>query len=78
VANAASVRVSGRVRYVGNLTANEVIVGYDVPRQAATHLNRAGIDHVLPTLTVLVDWKTGSSPAVQIETQQLRVSRPHY
>jgi glycerol dehydrogenase-like iron-containing ADH family enzyme len=61
VTNAVAVRVDGRVRYVGDITADEVLVDYDLLRQAPPHLNRAGIADVLSIHTALPDWKSGAS-----------------
>jgi len=61
VTNAVAVRVGGRVRYVGDITADDVLVDYDLLRQAPPHLNRAGIADVLSIHTALVDWKSGAS-----------------
>ena len=60
VTTAAAVRVKGRVRYVGDITADEVLVDYDLVRRAPPHLNRAGIGDILSIHTALVDWQSGA------------------
>lgn len=47
------------MRYVGDITADGVLVDYDVLQRAPPHLNRAGIADVLSIHAALVDWKTG-------------------
>jgi glycerol dehydrogenase-like iron-containing ADH family enzyme len=61
VTNAAAVRVNGRVRYVGDITAEEVLVDYDLLRLAPPHLNRAGVGDILSIHTALEDWRSGAS-----------------
>jgi glycerol-1-phosphate dehydrogenase [NAD(P)+] len=60
VTTAAAVRVNGRVRYVGDITAEEVLVDYDLLRRAPPHLNRAGIGDILSIHTALEDWRSGA------------------
>lgn len=60
VTNAVAVRVEGRVRYVGDITAEEVLVDYDLLRRAPAHLNRAGIGDTLSIHTALADWRSGA------------------
>jgi glycerol-1-phosphate dehydrogenase [NAD(P)+] len=60
VTTAAAVRVNDRVRYVGDITAEEVLVDYDLLRRAPPHLNRAGIGDILSIHTALEDWRSGA------------------
>jgi glycerol-1-phosphate dehydrogenase [NAD(P)+] len=60
VTTAAAVRVNGRVRYVGDIAAEEVLVDYDLLRRAPPHLNRAGIGDILSIHTALEDWRSGA------------------
>ncbi len=60
VTNAVAVRVGARVRYVGDITAEEVLVDYDLLRRAPPHLNRAGIGDILSIHTALADWRSGA------------------
>jgi glycerol-1-phosphate dehydrogenase [NAD(P)+] len=61
VTNAVAVRVRGRVRYIADITAEEVLVDYDLLRQAPPYLNRAGIGDVLSIHTALADWRSGAA-----------------
>jgi glycerol-1-phosphate dehydrogenase [NAD(P)+] len=61
VTNTAAVRVNGRVRYVGDITAEEVLVDSGLLQQAPPRLNRAGIGDILSIHTALEDWHSGAS-----------------
>ncbi len=55
--DAVGVRVDGRVRYVGRVEPELVVLDLDLVRSAPPHLNRAGIGDVLSCLTGLHDWR---------------------
>lgn len=55
--DAIGVRVDGRVRYVGTIEPDEVVIDIDLIRSAPPHLNRAGIGDVLSCHTGLHDWR---------------------
>lgn len=51
------VRVDRRVRYVGRVFPESVVLDIDLVRTAPAHLNRAGIGDILSCHTALFDWK---------------------
>ena len=55
--DAIGVRAEGRVRYVGTIVPEEVVLDIDLIRSAPAHLNRAGIGDVLSCHTGLHDWR---------------------
>lgn len=55
--DAIGVRVEGRVRYVGTIEPELVVLDIDLIRSAPPHLNRAGIGDVLSCHTGLHDWR---------------------
>lgn len=55
--DAIGVRADGRVRYVGTIVPEEVVLDIDLIRSAPAHLNRAGIGDVLSCHTGLHDWR---------------------
>ncbi len=65
--DAVGVRDGGRVRYVGTIAPELVVVDLDLISSAPKHLNRAGIGDVLSCHTGLHDWNAaalmGAGPA---------------
>jgi glycerol-1-phosphate dehydrogenase [NAD(P)+] len=65
--DAVGVREAGKVRYVGQVLAERVVLDVDLVRSAPSRLNRAGIGDVLSCHTGLHDWKlsvaAGRGPA---------------
>lgn len=55
--DAIGVRSDGRVRYVGTIVPEEVVLDIDLIRSAPARLNRAGIGDVLSCHTGLHDWR---------------------
>jgi glycerol-1-phosphate dehydrogenase [NAD(P)+] len=55
--DAIGVRSEGRVRYVGSIVPEEVVLDIDLIRSAPERLNRAGIGDVLSCHTGLHDWR---------------------
>jgi glycerol-1-phosphate dehydrogenase [NAD(P)+] len=55
--DAVGVRQGGRVRYVGQVLAERVVLDADLIRQAPARLNRAGVGDVLSCHTGLWDWR---------------------
>ena len=55
--DAIGVRSEGRVRYVGTIVPDEVVLDIDLIRSAPARLNRAGIGDVLSCHTGLHDWR---------------------
>lgn len=55
--DAIGVRSEGRVRYVGTIVPDEVVLDVDLIRSAPARLNRAGIGDVLSCHTGLHDWR---------------------
>jgi glycerol-1-phosphate dehydrogenase [NAD(P)+] len=55
--NMVAVRVDSAVTYVGDLYPEELIVDYDLIRQAPPELNRAGAGDLASIHTALFDWK---------------------
>lgn len=55
--NTIAVRVQGAVRYIGDIYPREIIVDYDLIRQAPPELNRAGACDIASVHTALYDWK---------------------
>jgi glycerol-1-phosphate dehydrogenase [NAD(P)+] len=58
--DAVGVREAGRVRYVGELLPERIVLDVDLIRQAPPHLNRAGIGDVLSCHTGLWDWRAAA------------------
>jgi len=54
---AVGVRVDHRVRYVGEVFPEHLLVDFDLLQQAPAKLNRAGIGDVLSIFTALYDWR---------------------
>jgi len=65
--DAVGVRVDGRVRYIGTVVPDVVVLDLALIRAAPARLNRAGIGDVLSCHTGLHDWRSaaaaGSGPA---------------
>jgi len=65
--DAVGVRVDGRVRYVGRVVPELVVLDVELVRAAPPHLNRAGVGDVLSCHTGLADWRAavdaGHGPA---------------
>ena len=55
--DAIGIRADGRVRYVGTIVPEEVVLDIDLVRSAPPHLNRAGIGDILSCHTGLHDWR---------------------
>ncbi len=56
--DAIGVRVDGRVRYVGKLLPQQVVLDIPLVQSAPKHMNRAGMGDVLSCHTGLWDWRT--------------------
>ena len=56
--DAIGIRADGRVRYVGAIVPEEVVLDIDLVRSAPPHLNRAGIGDILSCHTGLHDWRS--------------------
>ncbi|MCB0999505.1 MAG: iron-containing alcohol dehydrogenase [Acidimicrobiales bacterium] len=59
--DAIGVRDCGRVRYIGTVRPEQVVIDLALVRSAPAHLNRAGIGDVLSCHTGLYDWELASS-----------------
>jgi len=57
VTRSIAVREGKRVRYVGDVKTDVVIVDYELIRSAPANLNRAGAGDILSIHTALFDWK---------------------
>jgi len=57
VTRAIAIREGRRVRYVGDVRPEVVVVDYDLIRTAPAHLNRAGAGDILSIHTALFDWE---------------------
>jgi glycerol-1-phosphate dehydrogenase [NAD(P)+] len=55
--DAVGVRVDGRVRYVGTVVPEVVVLDLDLIRSAPARLNRAGVGDILSCHTGLHDWR---------------------
>ena len=55
--DAIGIRADGRVRYVGTIEPEVVVLDIDLVRSAPAHLNRAGVGDVLSCHTGLHDWR---------------------
>ena len=55
--DAIGVRVDGRVRYIGNLLPQRVVLDVQLVQSAPKHMNRAGMGDVLSCHTGLWDWQ---------------------
>jgi glycerol-1-phosphate dehydrogenase [NAD(P)+] len=60
VTNTIAVRDEGRVRYVGFVVPQAVLVDFDLMQSAPPHLNRAGIGDILSIHTALWDWQAAA------------------
>jgi len=60
VTNTIGVRDEGRVRYVGFVVPQAVLVDFDLVQSAPLHLNRAGAADILSIHTALWDWKSAA------------------
>ena len=65
--DAIGVRSEGRVRYVGTIVPEEVVLDIDLIRSAPARLNRAGIGDVLSCHTGLHDWRAAVDVGEGIE-----------
>jgi glycerol dehydrogenase-like iron-containing ADH family enzyme len=61
VTRSIAIREGRRVRYVGDVRAEVVVVDYDLIRTAPAHLNRAGAGDILSIHTALFDWELAHS-----------------
>jgi glycerol-1-phosphate dehydrogenase [NAD(P)+] len=59
--DAIGVRDEGRVRYVGTIEPDEVVLDIDLIRSAPPRLNRAGVGDVLSCHTGLHDWRAAAA-----------------
>ena len=57
VTRSIAIRERRRVRYVGDVRPEVVVVDYELIRTAPAHLNRAGAGDILSIHTALFDWK---------------------
>ncbi len=64
--DAIGVRDEGRVRYVGTIVPEEVVLDIGLIRSAPPHLNRAGIGDVLSCHTGLHDWRAATAAGAGI------------
>jgi glycerol-1-phosphate dehydrogenase [NAD(P)+] len=73
--DAVGVRVDGRVRYVGTIVPEVVVLDIDLIRSAPAHLNRAGVGDIVSCHTGLYDWRAavaaGHGPAWDHEAAAL-------
>jgi glycerol dehydrogenase-like iron-containing ADH family enzyme len=73
--DAIGVRDGGRVRYVGTVTPDCVVLDVPLVRAAPAHLNRAGVGDILSCHTGLHDWhlaaERGIGPAWDVELAAL-------
>lgn len=60
VTNTIAVREGHRVRYMGFVIPDRVVVDFDLIGQAPPHLNRAGIGDILSIHTALWDWQAAA------------------
>ena len=58
--DAIGIRDQGKVRYIGNIVPDKVVIDIDLIRSAPKRLNRAGIGDILSCHTGLFDWKLAS------------------
>jgi len=61
VTRSIAIRDGRRVRYVGDVRPEVVVVDYDLIRTAPAHLNRAGAGDILSIHTALFDWELARS-----------------
>lgn len=52
-----AVRQGGKVRYVGDVFPERLLIDFDIVRAAPPHLNRAGVGDLLSIYTALWDWR---------------------
>jgi len=52
-----AIRESGKVRYIGNVMPEVILVDFSLIKKAPKRLNRAGIGDVISIHTALFDWK---------------------
>ena len=59
------VRDGGKVHYIGNKPADEILVDYSIIRDAPKELNRAGAEDILSIYTALFDWRLASERGLE-------------
>ena len=59
--DAIGIRDNGKVRYIGNIVPDKVVLDVDLIRSAPKRLNRAGIGDILSCHTGLFDWKLATA-----------------
>ena len=52
-----AVRVDNKVRYIGEANPKEIIIDYDLIKEAPKYLNRAGVSDTISIASALGDWK---------------------
>jgi glycerol-1-phosphate dehydrogenase [NAD(P)+] len=55
--SAIAVREEGKVKYIGEIHPEEIIVDYELIKKAPPYLNRAGVSDTISITTALGDWK---------------------
>lgn len=60
VTNTIAVRDEGKVRYIGFIVPQVVLIDFDLVQSAPPHLNRAGIGDILSIHTALWDWRAAA------------------
>jgi glycerol-1-phosphate dehydrogenase [NAD(P)+] len=68
--DAIGVRSEGRVRYVGTIVPDEVVLDVDLVRSAPARLNRAGVGDVLSCHTGLHDWRAAAAAGAGVAWDQ--------
>ena len=61
VTSAIGIREKGKVRYIGHVTADRILVDFSLIRQAPKELVRYGAADILSSHTAIYDWKLASS-----------------
>lgn len=65
--DAVGVRDDGRVRYVGEILPQRIVLDLPLLRSAPAHMNRAGIGDILSCHTGLWDWRFAVDSGAQVE-----------
>lgn len=55
--SAVGVRVDHRVRYIGQILPDKLLIDFDLLKRSPKRLNRAGVGDILSIFTALHDWK---------------------
>jgi len=71
VTNTIAVREGGKVRYIGFVVPEMVVMEFDLMQSAPLHLNRAGLGDILSIHTALWDWRVAAERGLAVYDEQV-------